>query len=1163
MSFKQIVLLFILVFAVTNLLQAQFTMQDTTVTECEGTLEDSGAGPFAGQYDHNEDFIFTICVEGAGAVTAIFNFFATEDVFDVLTIYDGPNINSPLITELTGVVTNPPVVVANSGCMTFHFVSDDNIVGTGWLLEWSVEVEDEIDPETEITSDLICPLGSLEFSIDPRVPCDVVTPENFQLVGPDGAGIASATPVNCNANNTASLINLEFTDSLSISGSYSIIYNGYIVNTCNDTLTFETILEFVLSDCPFEVQIVLLEQGCPEGCGQVQVEIFGSDEGPYDINWSHTTENAEIVDICGDSLTSINVQVTNTTTGGSASDNFEYTPFPSPTILNPFLSDTFCSSINNYVYELDIPGGIWNSNIMDNQEDNNYRFHRWDGSNGLQQDFIEYADPNGCLTYDTVYIYPIRAGLDQAVCLEQSELQITGNNPINGTWSGSNTSADGTFTVTMPGTFQVTFTTDEGCTDTKNITVVESIEFTPIDTICSNERIDLRNYVNSLGGIWSGPGITNWFVGRLEAWNAVPNAWNTYHYEIDGCTDSLSIYVSQIWAGPDMTVCSEEDSIQLLFTGQWSGPGTYNPIDSSFDISSLGPGTYEYTRSIAGCEDRFELTILDVRLDLTGSSEYCFNSGMIPIRDLVNSNPYDGTFSGDALVEINGDMYFDPSIANAEETTIYFSTLGCMDSVVIGIEAALNLNDYSFCEIENLQTLDNEGNSGYWTGNGILVPEDGLLNLDELNIGDNEVFFVTNLGCYNSVNIEVIEFLEAEINNLEDSYCFRDSLILFDIAPANGTFLINGTESSPEMNPPDLGAGFHELEYIVGIGACEDRTSTFISILDEISGNTYALLDTLCPNESTSIFVDAFGGTENITATWDQGLGFGTSHTISPNQSTLYTVLLSDGCSDEVSIPLNISVIDTFPVDVIYGPEVCFGDTSFIELVLDDPSNYNITWDGQTSEESHILNGLPGSVFVSLTNEETGCFQEYNLDVPGAGPLGADFNFIPNQECIDIINNELIILNLAFGFTEGYINFGDSDVNIDINSGNLRHNYEDIGFFEITQVVFNELGCTDTLTREICVENRVKLYVPNIFTPNGDDVNDLFSTHGVGIEDFAIQIYDRYGNQVFQTSNINEFWDGRHNGKFVSQGVYAIVVQYKDQETGESFVEYLNVTVSR
>ena len=111
--------------------------------------------------------------------------------------------------------------------------------------------------------------------------------------------------------------------------------------------------------------------------------------------------------------------------------------------------------------------------------------------------------------------------------------------------------------------------------------------------------------------------------------------------------------------------------------------------------------------------------------------------------------------------------------------------------------------------------------------------------------------------------------------------------------------------------------------------------------------------------------------------------------------------------------------------------------------------------------------------------------------------------------------------------------------------------------------MFNELGCTDTLTREICVENRVKLYVPNIFTPNGDDVNDLFSTHGVGIEDFAIQIYDRYGNQVFQTSNINEFWDGRHNGKFVSQGVYAIVVQYKDQETGESFVEYLNVTVSR
>lgn len=1163
MRFKHFILTFLLLICMSPALEGQFSMQDTTVTECEGTLSDSDLGPMSGQYDHNEDYTFTICVEGAGSITAIFDFFATEDFFDVLTIYDGPDTNSPVINELTGVISTPPILVANSGCMTFHFVSDDNIVGIGWLLEWSVEVDDTVDPDVAITSELDCPLGSLDFSIDPRVPCDVVTPQNFQIIGPDGSGIASATPLDCDEDNTASLISIAFSDSLSLSGNYSLIFNGYIVNTCNDTLYFESIIQFELTDCPFEVQIVLLDQACPEDCGQVQVEIYSSDNGPFDINWSHTTENAEIVDICSDSTAFIEVIVTNTSTGSTGTDTFSYTPLPSPTIFNPFLSDTLCSG-GGYEYQIDIPGGVWNSAAMDNQTDDNvYRLWRWNWFDGIQQDFITYTDPNGCVARDTVFVIPIQAGLDQAVCLGQAELQLDGNNPSEGTWNGPNTTTDGVFTTTVPGTFDVSFTNEEGCVDWKVITVVDNIEFTEIDTLCSNTSIDLRFYVNSLGGVWSGPGITNWYVGRLEAWQANPNAWNTYYYEIEGCMDSLDIYISQVWAGPDMAVCSEVESIQLLFGGDWSGPGTYNPVDSTFDISNLSTGEYEYTRTQGVCEDRLLLTIQDVNLNITGSDEFCFHTGMIPIRDIVESNPYDGSFSGDGVIDINDEIYFDPSQVNSSETYIYFNTLGCVDSVMIEIEQALDLNDYSFCESEGLQNLDNQGNQGYWQGDGILVAETGLLNPAEMNIGDNEVYFITDLGCSNPVNVEIVEFMEAQINNIEDNYCFQDANILFDVAPQNGVFMINGVISVPEMNPSDLGSGFHELEYSVGSGACADQTSIFISISEEISGETYALMDTLCPDETTTIFVETDGGFNTITATWNQGLGFGKSHTISPSQTTTYDVTLSDGCSDDVIIPLSVHVIDTFEVGVNFGPEVCFGDSSFIELILDQPTNYDITWDGQTSDDGHILNGFPGSFLVNLTEQSTGCEQQYTLDIPGSPPLGADFNFIPNQECIDIIDNNLTILNLAFGYSDGFMNFGTNDELIDINSGNLSHVYEDFGTFEITQVVFNELGCTDTLTKEICVENKVRIYVPNIFTPNGDDVNDLFTVYGIGITNFSIQIYDRWGNKVFATNDITESWDGKSNGKLVGQGVYAIMVQYENQETGKAFVEYFDLTVTR
>lgn len=1144
-------------------LKAQYMMQDTLVTDCEGTLTDSEEGPEEGQYEHNEDFTFTICVEGASSITAFFSSFATEDVYDILTVHDGPDTNAPIIAELSGILSNPPILVANSGCITFHFISDDNIVAAGWLLEWSVEVEEIADPDLTIISPLNCPLGALDFTIDPRIPCDIIQPENFQLVGPDGAGILSATPLDCDGDNTASMFNLTFNDSLSIAGNYNIIFNGYLLNSCGDTLFFESLIGFELSDCPFEVQIVLLEQACPGDCGSIEVEIYSSDQGPYNITWSHTIENTAIVDICTDSLTLVEVLVENINTGITGSDEFWYTPFPKPEILNPIMSDTFCSTSSNYLFNVDITGGVWNSEIMDNEDDNKYRFWKWTWSDGIQQDYITYTDTSGCVTHDTVFVIPIHAGLDQSICLGESTLQLTGNNPDDGIWEGPNTTVDGLFTVTVADTFDVSFTNEEGCKDWKRIFVVDHIEFATIDTLCSNQQIDLKEYVNSLGGTWSGPGVTNWYHGQLKAWKANINEWNTYYYEIQGCMDSLDIYIQGIWAGHDQVICLETDVIQLPFAGEWIGPGTYNPIDSSYDISSLLPGEYDIKGRKLGCQDKFELIIYDVQLDLEGADIYCHDAGLIPIHDVVNANPRDGYFTGEAIVDVLGEQFFDPALVLSNQSYIYFDTLGCSDSVIVQVEQALDLDDYSFCELGSLQTLDNHGNSGYWEGTGIIIPETGLINPAELTIGYNEVYFITDLGCATPVSIELVAFKEAEINNIEESYCFQDTVYLLDLVPTNGTFMINGVISAPEINPANLGFGFHELEYIVGSGECEDRMKIFIAISDAISGTTYALRDTLCPEQFTSIFVDTEGGTGSISAVWDQGLGFGKSHTISPDESTIYNVTLTDGCSDDVDLSLNVHVIDTFPVGFLYGPEVCYGDSSYIELTLDQPENYAITWDGALSPKDYILETLPGSFLVHIQNQETGCAQEYTLQVPGAAPLGAGFSYTPNQACIDIVDNKINILNLAYGYSEGFMNFGVNEEQVDILTEELTMEYNDIGSFDITQVVFNDIGCSDTLIREICVENVVRLYVPNIFSPNGDEDNDLFTVTGIGINNYSIYIYDRWGNQLYSSNDIDESWDGSFQGRQVPPGAYPLVVKYQDQDTGRSYIQACDVTIVR
>lgn len=1143
-------------------LSSQYLMQDAFVTDCEGTLSDSDAGPDEGQYDHEEDFTFTICVEGASAITAVFDFFATEEVYDVMTVYDGPDINSPIIAVLDGVINNPPVLIATSGCMTFHFVSDDNIVALGWFLEWTVEVEDEASPDMIIDSDLDCPLGNLELTIDQPVPCEVFIPSNFQLIGPDQSAIASVMPLNCE-DGTATMFDVTFADSLSLDGNYTLIFEGYIVNSCGDTLTFETLVGFELTGCPFQVEIYLVDDACPGDCGQVAVEIYSLDPGPYSFNWSHTAANTQTVDVCTEEPIAISVTVTNTSTGNSAFDDFIYEPRPVPVIFNPFMGDTLCASNPVHDYVVDLNGGVWNSQIMDNQNNNRYRIWRWLWSDGLQEDIITYTAPNGCIVMDTVYVIPIWAGQDQAVCLNEDELILTGNNPDEGTWDGPNTSPDGIFTVTTPGVYDVSFTNEEGCRDWKVVHVVSEIVFDELDTLCSNQQVELHEYVNSFGGSWSGPGINNAIRGRLQAWKANINQWNTYHYEIEGCRDSMQIYIQGIWAGPDLHVCSSTESIQLPFVGSWSGPGVFNPIDSTYDISALSPGEYTITGSRSGCSDNMKLTIQDVRVESHGQDIYCYDAGWINVHDIVNASPGNGNFSGEGVFMDGDNFYFDPGLVQGIQSYIVFEALGCKDSVMVEIEPPVDLLDYEFCEFTSLEMLDNEGNIGYWEGQGILVAETGLINIQELEIGSNEVYFITELGCYTPVQIEVVPFVEAEINNVLESYCFQDTNYTIDLQPPGGIFSINGIISSPDINPSILGAGYHELSYVVGEGECEDRLNTFFIVSDPISGFTYAQKDTLCPDESTSIFVETEGGNDVVSAFWDQGLGFGKSHIIWPGQSTNYSVTLTDGCSDELYLDLEINVVDSFEVDFNYGPEVCFGDSSFVELLLDNSDQYNILWNGGLTVGGTSFNNLPGTYSLDIEEVNTGCRQDYILDIPGSEPIGAGFSITPNQDCIDLVDNEITIVNLAFGYSEGYINFGQGDGNVDLDLGVLSDTYNDIGEFTISQFVTNELGCVDTISRTICVKNVVRFFVPNVFSPDGDGVNDLFTYGSLGIDNFILNVYDRWGNVMYTSTSLEESWDGTYHGDYVQSGVYTVIVQYQDQETGEPYIDMFDLTIVR
>ena len=171
-------------------------------------------------------------------------------------------------------------------------------------------------------------------------------------------------------------------------------------------------------------------------------------------------------------------------------------------------------------------------------------------------------------------------------------------------------------------------------------------------------------------------------------------------------------------------------------------------------------------------------------------------------------------------------------------------------------------------------------------------------------------------------------------------------------------------------------------------------------------------------------------------------------------------------------------------------------------------------------------------------------------------PPIAQFNAQPDSMTILYTTTQLIdesqgnIINWQW-------DFGDNTP-IDF-SNNPYHTYKDsIGIYEISLMVFDENGCTDTAFKHIRISDDYWLYIPNSFTPDLDGVNDLFclSHHGIREQTFFFNVYDRFSNLVYATENISDLecleelngWDGRHykSGRKLPIGSYIYEVYFQD-----------------
>lgn len=243
-------------------------------------------------------------------------------------------------------------------------------------------------------------------------------------------------------------------------------------------------------------------------------------------------------------------------------------------------------------------------------------------------------------------------------------------------------------------------------------------------------------------------------------------------------------------------------------------------------------------------------------------------------------------------------------------------------------------------------------------------------------------------------------------------------------------------------------------------------------------------------------------------------------------------------------------------------------------VVTSTSNNTSYAWD--------MGNGLASSTLPTLTH----CYND-------AGTFSVGLTVTDNQGCVkrfsfpswvNVFSNPtasfiynpmpVTILEPTVTFTDNSIgsniisynwNLGDT-LNSTAAGQNIVFTYLTTGTYNVQLAIMTINGCVDTIYKPVEVLDDFTVYIPNAFSPNGDDINEEFYPIGNGISDekYSFMIFDRWGELIFSTNKLNSHWDGKRMGRdnVVQQDTYIYKLSCRSFK-GDSFAKSGHVNVIR
>lgn len=723
----------------------------------------------------------------------------------------------------------------------------------------------------------------------------------------------------------------------------------------------------------------------------------------------------------------------------------------------------------------------------------------------------------------------------QTICLGESATLTANGGDGNYSWSnndGISATSGASVSVTPPaeGTFTYTVTSGAGSTlcpltNTANVQVQVinctcSITASNSGNVCpgGNANISSTTVVDATSYSWTGPnGFSSTDQNVLSI--TPPTTPGTYDYTVTATVPSgtcASITTITVYEPPTVTlpadyaVCNQTPISATVLTSSPTG-ATYTWTNSNPSIGLAANGTGDIPAFTATNSTNSVLqAIITVTPTLNGcegiSSSFTISVVPTPTMDIMAD-----------MMQCHGTIFNDVIFTSVIPQTTYSWT---NDNTSTGVGASGTGNIPGFTATNTTTSASTSFITVTPALNTCLGnPITFNITVNPLPIVEAGVSQTVCAGT--AVTIEGTGAMTYAWNNgVTNNVTFTPT--------TTQTYTVTGTDGDGCVNTDDVTITVNPLPTV---NAGSDQA--------------------LCIGEAT--ILTATGGTGN-TYNWNNGINDGVSFT--PNATQTYTVTAVDGnnCQNTDQVVITVNPLPT--INAGADQSICAGTN----IVLSGSGGVSYTWSNGVNNGQGFTPLTGTNTYTVTGTDANGCVNTDEITITVLPVPVADFSA---DTTIGYSPLNVTFTNNSANANQMLWDFADNNLFVTNNNPTVNYTFTNIGDYPVILIASNGI-CADSALLNITVLPFPDpiIHIPNVFTPNGDNINDVFWIDVIYAATIEVQIFNRWGNLMLEMKNFTDRWDGKVNGNDVSEGVYFHKYTIVDLN-GKTVQGHGNITIER